>query len=291
MASDGLLETDFDLVVRLVAEEWPFISRDYFVDSSAKVDRWDQCSELYPFVSRLAQVYLSQAKGSMASDVDFVELLTETAWFRYEMADPDAATRPQDLALSICQRLPGDKNTQPSDIHAGELWVAAQKRDFRKVFHHAMIRFKIEEDLYHETGTATLKTALAHNDLAIHDRETIFGLNDREFIRTGALYYALVRNSQGLLFGANTYHGRALLQFEILGNLNRIINYLQKSSSRPPRTPPSHFLAARLNRLLGSNVEADNMLQKSVMIYNEINPHDGRTAESLGEDDIENLFR
>lgn len=169
---------------------------------------------------------------------------TNRTRFRYEMADPDAGTKLLDLALSICERLSGDKNTQLSEIHAGKLWIAVQTRDFQKVFHHAKIRFKIEEELHSKTGTATLKTAFAHNDLgmaysmnghyevaifhlerskairetlenfrkdwlftpqhhlaltywcqgrdakaadklleAIHDRETIFGLNDRESIR------------------------------------------------------------------------------------------------------------
>lgn len=144
----------------------------------------------------------------------------------------------------VCQRLPGDNTSQLSNIHAGILWVATQTRDYRKVFYHAEIRFRLEEALYQKSGKATSKTALAYNDLgmansmnrlyedaipyfqrskeirenldnfrkdwlfspyhhlaltywrqdryseavdtlleAIHDRETILGLNDRESIR------------------------------------------------------------------------------------------------------------
>lgn len=263
MASDGLLETNFCQAVRSVAELWPFINKNYVVGSSGKVDRWVQCRKWFPHISQLAHVYKSflQAKSPMASDVNLVELLTEAAWcvsnscrdkyfthgirFQYENTNPDEAAPLQDLALSVCQTLPGDTNPQLSNIHGGKLWVATQTREFQKVFHHAEIRFKIEEALYHNSGKATSKTALAHNDLgmaysmnglyepaishlnkskeireslegfrkdwlfsplhhlaltywcqrryseaadtlleAIHDRETILGLNDRESIRS-----------------------------------------------------------------------------------------------------------
>lgn len=262
IASDGLLETNFCQVVRSVADLWPFINRNYVIGSSGKVDRWVQCRKLFPHISQLALVYKSflLAKSPMASDVDLVELLTEAAWcvcifcrdiystngarFQYETTNPDEAAPLQDLALSICQKLPGDTKPLLSNIHGGKLWVATQTRDFRQVFHHAEIRFKIEDALYHKSGEATSKTALAHNDLgmaysmnclyenaifhlkrsreirenlpnfrkdwlfsplhhlaltywcqnrcseaadtlleAIHDRETILGINDRESLR------------------------------------------------------------------------------------------------------------
>lgn len=185
IASDGLLEENFCQAVRSVAELWPFISRNYVVGSSGKVDRWVQCRKLFPHISQLAHVYKSflQAKSPMVSDVDLIDLLTEAAWcvctfcrdeystdgtrFQYENTNPDEAAPLQDLALSVCQRLPGDTTPQLSNIHGGKLWVATQTREFRKVFHHAEIRFKIEEALYHKSGKATSKTALAHNDLGM----------------------------------------------------------------------------------------------------------------------------
>lgn len=83
IASDGLLETNFCQAVYSVAELWPFISRNYVVGSSGKVDRWVQCRKLFPHISQLAHVYKSllQAKSSMVPGVDFVELLTEAAWY------------------------------------------------------------------------------------------------------------------------------------------------------------------------------------------------------------------
>lgn len=384
MASDGLLETNFCQAVRSVAELWPFINKNYVVGSSGKVDRWVQCRKWFPHISQLAHVYKSflQAKSPMASDVNLVELLTEAAWFQYENTNPDEAAPLQDLALSVCQTLPGDTNPQLSNIHGGKLWVATQTREFQKVFHHAEIRFKIEEALYHNSGKATSKTALAHNDLgmaysmnglyepaishlnkskeireslegfrkdwlfsplhhlaltywcqrryseaadtlleAIHDRETILGLNDRESIRTGALYYALgnVRNSQGLLDEGCIWHGRALIHFrntvgdkgpatlqtwyklaehdirykdyrDAEGKLNRIFDVYRDLPQRRHEIVRATFLAARLFRLTGNNVEAEKMLQRSVTTYNEIKPDDCRTPETLLEEDISNLF-
>lgn len=85
IAEDGLLETYFCQAVRSVAEVWPFISRNYVVGTSGKVDRWVQCRKLFPHISRLAHLYKSflQTKSPMILDGNLVELLTEAAWWVY----------------------------------------------------------------------------------------------------------------------------------------------------------------------------------------------------------------
>lgn len=92
---------------------------------------------------------------------------TNVIRFQYENTNPDEAAPLQNLALSLCEILPGDRTQQLSNIHGGKLWVATQTQDFQKVFHHAELRFKIEEELYQKSGKATSKTALAHNDLGM----------------------------------------------------------------------------------------------------------------------------
>lgn len=75
----GLAQSAFKDAVHRVAEQWPFLNRNYVTGTATRVDRWKDCSQSYPHIVRLMAVHVDlRALGvrSLAS-LELAELLLE----------------------------------------------------------------------------------------------------------------------------------------------------------------------------------------------------------------------
>lgn len=79
----GVAASAFKDAVNRVAEQWPFLNRNYVTGSATRVDRWEECHRTYRHILCLMEVHAeltAQAVSSLAS-TELVELLLEAAQY------------------------------------------------------------------------------------------------------------------------------------------------------------------------------------------------------------------
>lgn len=78
---DGTSASFFKEAILRVADQWPFLNRNYVTGSATKVDRWVQCGRVYHHLLRLKEVYvqLNKLQVSHLAAFDIAELLLEAA--------------------------------------------------------------------------------------------------------------------------------------------------------------------------------------------------------------------
>ena len=79
----GFAASTFNDAVKRVAEQWPFLNRNYKTGSATKVGRWKECHRTYRHILHLMDVHAeltALAVGSLAS-TELIELLLEAAQY------------------------------------------------------------------------------------------------------------------------------------------------------------------------------------------------------------------
>lgn len=79
----GFAASAFNDAVNRVAEQWPFLNRNYKTGSATKVERWEECHQTYRHILHLTEVHAeltSLAVSSLAS-TELIELLLEAAQY------------------------------------------------------------------------------------------------------------------------------------------------------------------------------------------------------------------
>lgn len=79
----GFAASAFNDAVNRVAEQWPFLNRDYKTGSATNVERWEECHRTYRHIRHLMDVHAeltARAVSSLAS-TELIELLLEAAQY------------------------------------------------------------------------------------------------------------------------------------------------------------------------------------------------------------------
>ena len=81
MVRQGFAASAFKDAINRIAEQWPFLNRNYVTGSYTSVGRWDECHQAYSHIKRLMEVHAELTMQSVSSlaDPEIVELLLEAA--------------------------------------------------------------------------------------------------------------------------------------------------------------------------------------------------------------------
>lgn len=79
----GFAASAFNNAVNRVAEQWPFLNRNYKTGSATKADRWEECHRAYRHILRLMEVHaeLTALAVSSLASTELIELLLEAAQY------------------------------------------------------------------------------------------------------------------------------------------------------------------------------------------------------------------
>ena len=75
----GSAASTFNEAVNRIADQWPFLNKNYVTGSATKVDRWAECRQTYPHILRLMEVHaeLTALNVNPLASLELAELLLE----------------------------------------------------------------------------------------------------------------------------------------------------------------------------------------------------------------------
>ncbi|KAI1110507.1 hypothetical protein F5Y14DRAFT_359747 [Nemania sp. NC0429] len=154
--------------VAILKQAWP-LALSTGVGQGHDHSRWTQCLLLYPHIISVKETYALFEKHTFSGEilVDLAKLLSEAAWYRYQLGLSSSAFDIIDWVRRICQHTSIDTFRLESDVLGTRTNLALDLADPLRSYDYAAAWLELESDAYKETKVPTAEFAAANNSMGI----------------------------------------------------------------------------------------------------------------------------
>ncbi|KAL9621734.1 MAG: hypothetical protein Q9160_003852 [Pyrenula sp. 1 TL-2023] len=166
------LWTGLTTAASLVLSKWPCVITVEVSFSQLYTSRRERCQHLAVHVSRMMNLYdhLEKEDQKMSATREWIQLLTEAAWFQYEQGNASQSHRYADYGIKIYYSLVQSKQQEMLDLYAAlqnTKGVAFDAMDRPlEAIKHINEFLHAQESLCKWSGKQTAKLAAAYSELA-----------------------------------------------------------------------------------------------------------------------------
>ncbi|KAI1758695.1 hypothetical protein GGR53DRAFT_215907 [Hypoxylon sp. FL1150] len=169
LKSDDEVASVFSASIGLMTGVWPFETLPFYgFHDFDRVERREQCDKLLPHVTQLSRLYetLPEETRRKCTSVDFLNILSEIAWYQYQRSNMDESLVYIQLTLKILKNEP-DSHPQ---IRAGQLgtWsnIAMEINQPEVSLQKNFEALEIRERIFAETGVFNSQLAASYTETA-----------------------------------------------------------------------------------------------------------------------------
>ncbi|KAL4865935.1 hypothetical protein BDV12DRAFT_173749, partial [Aspergillus spectabilis] len=167
LSTEGQFSEAFHRAVAVIKESWPY-AMSTGVGKGHETTRWAQCLLLFGHIRNLLQIFIDHRDSLHDDDtaLQFAKLVSEAAWYQYQLGLSVTAYELIEKALSMLNHLVHqDAFRLRSDLFGTRTNIALDLSDPNKAYKHALAWLELEEDRYKQTKTPTPELAAANNSM------------------------------------------------------------------------------------------------------------------------------